>query len=179
MLPDFEPNFEPDFERLVATYGRRMYFVARRIVAVHEDANDVVQNTWVKVWQSLDTFRSESELYTWIYRIVVNESLTYLRARRTRWFSESGFSSVEINNLIDNDTYFEADAAERLLAKAVLRLPAKQRAVFTMRYYDEMPYAQMAQVMEVSEGALKASYHVAVKKIEAELNLSLIHSSNE
>lgn len=169
----------PDFEHIVDAYGKRIYFVARRIVAAHEDAADVVQNVWIKVWQALGTFRNESELYTWIYRITVNESLSLLRSKRNKWFVEQGFTQTELGNLIDNDSYFEADAAERLLTKSILSLPPKQRAIFTMRYYDELPYAQIAEVMEVSEGSLKASYHIAAKKIEAQLNLSLIHSSNE
>lgn len=156
-----------------------MYWVARRIVASHDDANDIVQNSFIKVWQALDTFRNESGLYTWIYRIVVNESLSHLRSKRTRFFGQQSFSLTELDKLIDSDTYFETDQAERLLAKAILSLPAKQRAVFNMRYYDEMPYAEIASVMGVSEGSLKASYHIAAKKIEAQLNLSIVHASND
>lgn len=168
-----------DFEQLVDKYSQKMYFVARRIVASHEDANDVVQNSFIKLWQSIETFRGDSGIYTWIYRVVVNESLSFLRSKRTRFFGSQSFSGTELDNLIDNDSYFEADEAERLLAKAILSLPPKQRAIFNMRYYDEMPYAEIADVMGTSQGALKASYHIAVKKIESQLNFSLIHSSND
>ncbi|MEF9949562.1 MAG: RNA polymerase sigma factor [Mucinivorans sp.] len=168
-----------DFEQLVRDYSQKMYFVARRIVASHEDANDVVQNSFIKIWQSLATFRAQSELYTWIYRVVVNESLSFLRSKRTRFFGSQRFSSDELDRLIDNDNYFDVSQAERLLAKAILSLPARQRAVFNMRYYDELPYAQIADIMKVSEGSLKASYHIAAKKIESQLNLSIIHESNE
>lgn len=168
-----------NFEHIVSRYSEKMYWVARRIVASHEDANDIVQNSFIKVWQALDTFRSDSGLYTWIYRIVVNESLSHLRSKRTRFFGQQSFSDTELSNLIDTDSYFEADEAQRLLTKAVLSLPPKQRAVFNMRYYEEMPYAEISEVMGVTEGSLKASYHIAVKKIEAQLNLSLLDSSNE
>lgn len=168
-----------DFGQIVEKYSEKMYFVARRIVASHDDANDVVQNSFIKVWQALDTFRGESGLYTWIYRVVVNESLSFLRSKRTRFFGAQSFSGAELDNLIDNDTYFEADKAERILAKAVLSLPPKQRAIFTMRYYDELPYAEIAEVMGVSQGSLKASYHFAAKKIEAQLNLSILQPSND
>lgn len=168
-----------DFGQIVEKYSEKMYFVARRIVASHDDANDVVQNSFIKVWQALDTFRGEAGLYTWIYRVVVNESLSFLRSKRTRFFGAQSFSGAELDRLVDNDTYFDADKAERLLAKAVLSLPPKQRAIFTMRYYDELPYAQIAEVMGVSEGSLKASYHFAAKKIEAQLNLSILQPSND
>ncbi|MEG0467011.1 MAG: RNA polymerase sigma factor [Mucinivorans sp.] len=168
-----------NFDQLVEDYSQKMYFVARRIVASHDDANDVVQNSFIKVWQSLDTFRGQSGLYTWIYRVVVNESLSFLRSKKSRFFGVQSFSPDELDRLIDNDSYFEPIEAERQLAKAILSLAPRQRAVFNMRYYDELPYAQIAEIMGVSEGSLKASYHIAAKKIEHQLNLSILNSSNE
>ncbi|MEG1370785.1 MAG: RNA polymerase sigma factor [Mucinivorans sp.] len=168
-----------NFDQLVEDYSQKMYFVARRIVASHDDANDVVQNSFIKVWQSLDTFRGQSGLYTWIYRVVVNESLSFLRSKKSRFFGVQSFSPDELDRLIDNDSYFEPIEAERQLAKAILLLAPRQRAVFNMRYYDELPYAQIAEIMGVSEGSLKASYHIAAKKIEHQLNLSILNSSNE
>jgi RNA polymerase sigma-70 factor (ECF subfamily) len=154
------------FKTLVVKYQQRLYFHIRRMVIDHDDANDVLQNAFIKAWKGLDNFREESQLYTWLYRIATNECLTFL-AQKQRKFS---FSLDDLQNNLSNklrtDTFFEGNKVEMQLQQAILTLPEKQRLVFNMRYYDEMPYTEMSEVLGTSEGALKASYHHAVKKIE-------------
>jgi RNA polymerase sigma factor (sigma-70 family) len=153
------------FHMLVTKYQKRIYWQVRRIIIDHDDANDVVQNTFIKVWKSLDGFKESSQLYTWLYRIATNESLTFLKQKRAPLYVS--FESVErgLSRKMD-DNYFKGDEIEKKLQNAILTLPEKQRIVFNMRYYDETPYEEMSQVLNTSVGALKASYHHAVKKIE-------------
>jgi RNA polymerase sigma-70 factor (ECF subfamily) len=155
------------FKALVVKYQQRLYFHIRRMVIDHDDANDVLQNTFIKAWKGLENFREESQLYTWLYRIGTNECLTFL-AQKQRKFS---YSLDELQNHLSNkltaDNQFDGNQLETKLQKAILTLPDKQRLVFNLRYYDEMPYEEMSNVLGTSEGALKASYHHAVKKIEA------------
>lgn len=153
------------FHMLVNKYQKRIYWQVRRIITDHDDANDVVQNTFIKVWKNLDGFKETSQLYTWLYRIATNESLTFLKQKRATLYVP--FDSVERGlSRKQDDNYFKGDEIEKKLEKAIHSLPEKQRIVFNMRYYDEMPYEQMSQVLDTSIGALKASYHHAVKKIE-------------
>lgn len=156
------------FHMLVNKYQKRIYWQVRRIIIDHDDANDVVQNTFIKVWKNLENFKESSQLYTWLYRIATNESLTFLKQKRAPLYVP--FENVErgLSRKMD-DNYFKGDEIEKKLQKAILTLPEKQRIVFNMRYYDEMPYEQMSEVLETSVGALKASYHHAVKKIEESL----------
>lgn len=168
-----------DFEQIVDQYSERIYWVVRRMVASHDDANDVVQNTFIKVWQALPDFRGQSSIYTWIYRIAVNQALSFLRSERSRPNVGGEMAERELAAIIDYGGHFDGTQAERALQIAIQKLPEKQRAVFLLRYYDEMPYAEMAVVLETSEGALKASYHHAVKKIEQELNVSILQTSND
>ena len=153
------------FHMLVTKYQKRIYWQVRRIIIDHDDANDVVQNTFIKVWKNLDGFKEASRLYTWLYRIATNESLTFLKQKRAS--SYVSFESVErgLSRKLD-DNYFKGDEIEKKLQQAILTLPEKQRIVFNMRYYDETPYEQMSEILETSVGALKASYHHAAKKIE-------------
>ena len=153
------------FHMLVTKYQKRIYWQVRRIIIDHDDANDVVQNTFIKVWKSLDSFKESSQLYTWLYRIATNESLTFLKQKRAPLYVS--FESVErgLSRKMD-DNYFKGDEIEKKLQNAILTLPEKQRIVFNMRYYDETPYEEMSQVLDTSVGALKASYHHAAKKIE-------------
>lgn len=162
-----------EFEQIVTKYSGKIYFVVRRIVVNHDDANDVVQNAMIKVWQNLDSFQGKSSIYTWIYRIAVNEALSFLRSSRAHLYASEKEAEYHLQSLFDNDPFFDGDEAERALAVAVASLPPKQRAVFNMRYWDEMPYAEMSVVMETSEGALKASYHHAAKKVQQQLNYLL------
>lgn len=157
---------ERGFTAIIKKYQEKLYWHIRRMVVEHEDANDVLQNMFIKVWNALDNFREDSQLYTWLYRIATNESLTFLEQQKRR--SSVSLSDVEtgLSNKLKADKHFDANKLEWKLQMAIQQLPEKQRVVFNLRYYDEMPYEQMSKVLETSEGALKASYHHAVKKIE-------------
>jgi RNA polymerase sigma factor (sigma-70 family) len=157
---------ERAYTAIIKKYQEKLYWHVRRMVVEHEDANDVLQNVFIRVWNGLENFREDSQLYTWLYRIATNESLTYLEQQKKR--SSVSLSDVEsrLSNKIKADRHFDPNKIEWKLQLAIQQLPEKQRVVFTLRYYDEMPYEKMSQVLETSEGALKASYHHAVKKIE-------------
>jgi RNA polymerase sigma factor (sigma-70 family) len=157
---------EAGFTRIIKKYQEKLYWHIRRMVVEHEDANDVLQNMFIKVWNGLDNFREDSQLYTWLYRIATNESLSFLEQQKKR--SSVSLSDVEsgLSNKLKADKYFDANKLEWKLQVAIQQLPEKQRIVFNLRYFDEMPYEKMSQVLDTSEGALKASYHHAVKKIE-------------
>ena len=151
------------FEVMVAKYGQRLYWQIRHMVTFHDDANDVLQNTFVKAWMALDSFRGESMLSTWLYRIAANESLTFMQQRRDTLSLDSDEAGLDS---LESDPYFDCDETERLLQQALNELPPKQRQVFTLRYYDQMKYEEMAELLDTSVGALKASYHIAAKKVE-------------
>lgn len=157
---------EKAFTAIIKKYQEKLYWHVRRMVVDHDDANDVLQNVFIKVWNGLQNFREDSQLYTWLYRIATNESLTFLDQQKRK--SAVSFDEVEagLSNKIKAEEGFDAQRLEWKLQLAIQQLPEKQRAVFTLRYYDEMPYEEMSRVLETSEGALKASYHHAVKKIE-------------
>jgi RNA polymerase sigma factor (sigma-70 family) len=157
---------EKGFTGIIKKYQQKLYWHIRRIVVQHEDANDVLQNMFIKVWNALENFREDSQLYTWLYRIATNESLTYIEQQKKR--SSVSLSDVEngLSNKLRADKNYDANKIEWKLQLAMQQLPEKQRIVFNLRYYDEMPYQEMSKVLETSEGALKASYHHAVKKIE-------------
>jgi RNA polymerase sigma-70 factor (ECF subfamily) len=157
---------ERGFTAIIKKYQEKLYWHIRRMVVEHEDANDVLQNVFIRVWNGLENFREDSQLYTWLYRIATNECLSFLEQQKKR--ASVHLSDVEsaLSNKIKADKHFDANKLEWKLQLAIQQLPEKQRIVFTLRYYDEMPYEQMSQVLETSEGALKASYHHAVKKIE-------------
>ena len=157
---------EAAYTALIRKYQERLYWHIRRMVVDHDDANDVLQNVFIRVWNGLENFKEESQLYTWLYRIATNESLTFLESQKKR--TAVSLSEVEsgLSNKIKADRHFDPNKLEWKLQLAIQQLPEKQRVVFTLRYYDEMPYEQMSKVLETSEGALKASYHHAVKKIE-------------
>lgn len=157
---------EKAFTQLIEKYQQKLYWHIRRMVIEHEDANDVLQNVFIKVWKALDNFREDSQLYTWLYRIATNESLTLLDQKKKR--KSVSYDDVEtgLSNKIIADKYFDANKIEWKLQLAIQQLPEKQKLVFNLRYYDEMPYEEMSRVLDTSEGALKASYHHAVKKIE-------------
>ncbi|WP_298925302.1 RNA polymerase sigma factor [uncultured Allomuricauda sp.] len=157
------------FEVLVNTYKERLYWHIRRIVLNHDDADDVLQNTFIKVYKNIGGFKGDSKLYSWMYRIATNESLTFLKQKSKKM----GISDEELKmSLIENlqsDVYFEGDEIQLKLQKALATLPDKQKLVFTMKYFQEMKYEEISEVLETSVGALKASYHLAVKKIETYL----------
>lgn len=154
------------FEDLVKEYKEPLYWHIRRMVMSHDDADDVLQNTFIKIYKSLDSFRGDSQIYTWIYRIATNESITFLnkRAKRLNITNEALQESL-VNNLT-SDSYFDYDDLEFKLQKAISLLPSKQKQVFLLKYYDDLPYADMSEILETTVGALKASYHHAVKKIK-------------
>jgi RNA polymerase sigma factor (sigma-70 family) len=157
---------EKAYTCLIKKYQEKLYWHIRRMVIEHEDANDVLQNVLIRVWYGLENFREDSQLYTWLYRIATNECLTYLEQLKKR--SSVSLNDVEggLSNKIKADKYFDPNRLEWKLQLAIQQLPDKQRIVFNLRYYDEMPYEEMSRILETSEGALKASYHHAVKKVE-------------
>src|SRR6476659_9749576 len=157
---------EQAFTALIKKYQEKLYWHVRRMVVDHDDANDVLQNVFIKVWNGLENFREDSQLYTWLYRIATNESLTFLEQQKKK--SSVSLSDVEsgLANKVAADKNFDANRLEWKLQLAIQQLPEKQKLVFNLRYYDEMPYEEMSRILDTSEGALKASYHHAVKKIE-------------
>ena len=157
---------EAAFTAIIKKYQEKLYWHIRRMIVDHDDTNDVLQNMFIKVWKSLENFREDSQLYTWLYRIATNESLTFLGQQKKR--NSVSLSDVEngLSNKLKSDSHFDANKLEWKLQLGIQKLPEKQRLVFNLRYYDEMPYEEMSRVLETSEGALKASYHHAVKKIE-------------
>lgn len=154
------------FEMIVAQYSEQLYWQIRRMVLSHEDANDLLQNTFIKAWLNIDYFRAEAKLSTWLYRIATNESITFLNKQRaTNNVALDDLEATTVQQL-ESDPYFSGDQVQLLLQKALTSLPEKQRAVFNLKYYQEMKYEEMSDIFGTSVGALKASYHHAVKKIE-------------
>lgn len=160
------------FRLLVEKYGERLYWHVRKIVLCHEDADDVLQNALVKVWQGLRGFREESRLFTWMYRVATNEALNFLEERRRGPLGRAEEITPMLENRLESDVFFDGDEIERELQRAVLRLPERQRLVFNMKYFDGMKYEDMSEVLGVTVGGLKATYHNAVKRIEAMLRVS-------
>ncbi len=154
------------FNEVIDRYSEPLYWQIRRMVADHEDANDLLQNTFIKAWSSLENFRGEAKLSTWLYKIAVNESLTHIEKEKKRQNISLDDSDSAVAHKIEADPYFDGDDIQKKLRLAVATLPEKQRLVFNMRYFDEMKYEQMSEILGTSVGALKASYHLAVKKIE-------------
>ena len=154
------------FNLIVKKHQQRVYHHVRRMVIDHDDANDVVQNTFIKAWQGLLNFRSEAQLFTWLYRIATNESLNFLKKKRNVLFLPIINVEKKLSETLESDPLVNADKLQLQLQKAILTLPERQRAVFNMRYFDEMKYEEIAEILGVTEGALKASYHHAMKKIE-------------
>ena len=157
---------EPAFTAIIKKYQEKLYWHIRRMVVQHEDANDVLQNMFIKVWKGLENFREDSQLYTWLYRIATNESLTFLEQQKKRSAISLSDEDSGLSNKVKASEHFDGNKLEWKLQLAIQQLPDKQRAVFSLRYYDEMPYQEMSKVLDTSEGALKASYHHAAKKIE-------------
>ena len=154
------------FNLLVEKYRKKVYYHIRRIVIDHEDADDLTQNTFIKVWKNLEGFREDSQLYTWIYRIATNECLGFLKQKKRRFFLPIGDVEKELLGKLESEPTINAEKLELKLQQAILSLPEKQRMVFNLRYYDNMKYEDMAEVLGTSVGALKASYHHAASKVE-------------
>lgn len=153
------------FERVVREYSEQLYWKVRRIVLSHEDADDVMQNVFLKAWTHLDDYHGDSKLSTWLYRIAVNESIDFVRRRKPLTTVSADNQESGIANMLQADNYFDGDETQALLQEAIASLPDVQRTVFNLRYYDDMKYSEISQILHTSEGALKASYHIAVKKI--------------
>jgi len=159
------------FNLLVKKYQERLYWHIRKIVISHEDTDDVLQNTFVRIWKGLNNFRYDSQLYTWMYRIATNEALSHLKEKQKKQLGYGGEVEEMLLKTLESDSYFDGDAAQKEFQKAILTLPEKQRLVFNMKYFDEIKYEEMSEILETSVGALKASYHHAVKKIESFISL--------
>ena len=153
------------FEVVVRQYSETLYWQVRRIVLNHDDADDVLQNTFIKAWQGLDSFKGDAKLSTWLSRIAINESIDFVRRQKNSLTLSADDVETGVANHLMADEYFDGDAADALLQQAIAQLPDVQRTVFQLRYYDEMKYSEISHILNTSEGALKASYHIAVKKI--------------
>ena len=164
-----ETNREQAFRALITLYKERLYWHIRNIVKSHEDADDVLQNTFIKVYKNINNFKGESKLYSWMYRIATNESITFINknAKRLQITNEE-VQQLAINNLA-SDVYFDGSEIQLKLQEAINTLPPKQQLIFNMKYFEDIKYKDMSIILETSEGALKASYHIAVKKIETYL----------
>lgn len=158
---------EGAFRELMAVYGESLYWLIRKTVMSHDDANDLLQNTFLKVWQNIHNFRGDAKLSTWLYKIAINESINFLKKERQRNNVSTDDDDSFLLETLESDPYFDGDRLQKQLEKAVLSLPDKQRLVFNMRYYDEMKYEDMSEILGTSVGALKASYHHALKKVTA------------
>lgn len=159
---------ERAFNEIVRNYSERLYWHVRRFVCSHEDTDDLLQEIFIKIWAALPSFRGEAQLFTWLYRIATNETLNYLRKQKVRASLRFQSLDAEMERRIDEDPYFNGTEAQRLLTKAIAKLPEKQRIVFSLRYYEEMKYEDIAAITGTSVGALKASYHIAYEKLKAE-----------
>lgn len=167
-LKDTETR-EAAFRTLMSEYKERLYWHIRKMVYVHDDADDVLQNTFIKVYRSIDSFKGDSKIYTWMYRIATNEAITFINKKARRMeISNEEVQQLAVNNLAA-DPHFDGNEIQLKLQKAVAELPQKQQLVFNMKYFDDMKYEEMSQVLGTSVGALKSSYHIAVKKITISL----------
>lgn len=161
---------ERGFNKLVQKYQEKLYWHVRRMVTIHADADDVLQNVFIKVWKNLDKFKENSKLYTWLYRIATNESLTFLNKRKRTSATPIETDDYDLRDMMQSDPYFDGDEIQMKLEEAIETLPDKQKLVFKMRYFEEMKYDDMSEILGTSVGALKASYHHAVKKVEKYLS---------
>lgn len=158
---------------IMRKYGERLYWHIRKLTQDHDDTDDLLQNTFVKAWKSLDSFREDSKMFTWLYRIATNETLNYLKKKQLRATLSLSSQAKEIENRIIGDKYFSGDTLQLALQKAIAKLPPKQKAVFNMRYFDELKYEEISEIMDISVGSLKASYHHAFNKVQASIKEEL------
>ncbi|HLG04084.1 MAG TPA: RNA polymerase sigma factor [Bacteroidia bacterium] len=162
-----EKTRQQAFRFIVERYQKRLYWHIRRMLVDHDDTDDVLQHVFIKAWKGLDGFKEDSRLYTWLYRIATNETITFIRQRKTELFVRYGDVEYNIAGKLEDDNQFSGDAIQKKLQLAIQTLPEKQRLVFNMKYFEDMKYDDMSTILDTSVGALKASYHHAVKKIEA------------
>lgn len=160
---------EESFRGIVDAYTERLYWHVRRFLCSHDDTNDLLQDIFIKIWTALDSFRGESRLYTWLYRIATNEVLNHLRKQKFRSYLSFESASATLEKKIDEDPHFNGNDLQRELHKSIQRLPEKQRVVFNLRYFDELKYEEISEITGTSVGALKASYHHAYNKIKDDL----------
>ena len=153
------------FENVVRQYSEQLYWQVRRIVLTHDDANDVLQNAFIKAWQALDNFHGDAKLLTWLSRIAITESLDFMRRQKNLTLVSTDDADLGVADRLMADDYFDGDETQAQLQEAIASLPDVQRTVFQLRYFDEMKYSEISRLLDTSEGALKASYHIAVKKI--------------
>jgi RNA polymerase sigma factor (sigma-70 family) len=158
------------FNQLVRKYQQKVYWLVRKMVVDHDDANDITQDVFIKAWTALDNFRGDAKFYTWLYRIASNEAINFLNKKRKRFFVPIYDVENELNEKLEADPLLSGDAIQLKLQKALLKLPEKQRLVFNLKYFEELPYDEISEITGTSVGALKASYHWATKKIEDFLN---------
>ena len=158
---------ERAFREIVDSYSERLYWHVRRFLCSHEDTDDLLQDIFIKIWYSLPSFRGDSQLYTWLYRIATNETLNFLNKQKVRSALQFESLSSKLEEKIDEDPWFNGDSMQRLLMKAIQKLPEKQRLVFTMRWFDDLSYEDISEILNTSVGALKASYHFATEKIKS------------
>ena len=161
------------FECIVKEYSEQIYWQIRRMVLSHDDANDILQNTFIKAWTNIDYFRGDAKMSTWLYRIALNESLTFLNKQRANSQLSIDDTDTEMLNKLESDPYFDGDETQKIFIEAIKRLPEKQQMVFNLKYFKEMKYEEIAEILGTSIGGLKASYHHAVKKIETFLEKHL------
>jgi RNA polymerase sigma factor (sigma-70 family) len=158
------------FNQMVRKYQQKVYWLVRKMVVDHDDANDITQDVFIKAWTALENFRGDAKLYTWLYRIASNEAINFLNKKRKRFFIPIHDVENELNEKLEADPELSGDAIQLKLQKALLKLPEKQRLVFNLKYYEDLPYEEISEITGTSVGALKASYHWATKKIEDFLN---------
>lgn len=170
-----DQSFDRGFSMLVKNYQEKLYWHIRRMVHFHEDADDVLQNTFIKVFKNIKGFKGESKLYTWLYRIASNEAISYINKNKKHQSLDMESHLTHLENKLKADEYFNSEKAQIVLVKAIEHLPEKQRVVFNMRYYDELSYKDISEILETSVGALKASFHHAVKKIESFITQNIDH----
>lgn len=166
LLELFKINKNAALELIIKKFQERLYWHIRKIVIIHDDAHDVMQNTFIKAWKGLDNFEEKSKLYTWLYRIATNESITFLNKKKKQLEDYTENYDNFLSNFIETDELFDGDQIQKKLQKAILTLPEQQRIVFNMRYFDDMKFKEIAEILNLSEGGTKANYHHAVKKIE-------------
>ena len=166
LLRDPETQRE-GFAQVVVEYSERLYWQIRKMVFSHEDANDILQDVFIKAWLNIEKFRGDAKLSTWLYKIAINESITFINRSKAKLNLSIDDSDSFLVNQLEGDEYFDGDEAQMLLQKAVVSLPEKQRLVFQMKYFDELKYDEISEMLGTSVGALKASYHHAVKKVES------------
>ena len=161
------------FEAIVKEYSEQLYWQIRRLVFSHDDANDILQNTFIKAWSNIEYFRGDAKMYTWLYRIALNECLTYVNKQQANNTLSIDDADMEVMNQLESDPYFDGDETQKVLLRAIHSLPKKQQMVFNLKYFKEMKYEEISEILGTSVGALKASYHHAVKKIETFLEKHL------